>query len=584
MSLLVDITERLDRLPRHISMHPCGVILGDLSLLRRTPVEQSGLGLPMSQFDKDDMDPMGLLKLDVLGVRMQSAMAYAVREISRVSGKEIDLDAVPRDDAATFRDIRTTNTLGIFQIESPGQRELTGKHQPTEFNDLTIQISLFRPGPMKGNMIAPYLDGRHGFAKPDFIHKDLEPILRETWGVVIFHEHVIRILNQMTGCGLARGDELRRSLEKPRIKPQIETFFRTEAAKRGYSKAVIERVWSVIEGFSSFGFCKAHGAAFALPTYQSAWLKTHYPTEFIAGLLTHDPGMYPRRLLLSEARRLGVKVLPVDVNFSTDEYLVEPITRKTLDTNEPQIGVRMSIRDVQSISDAEVARIIENRPYKDTADFYLRAKPTRRTLENLALIGALDSLAAAEVTRGDVLARVRQLNAIKNRKALNANQPTLDFSVLESLPTGNPESSTQDRVQAELSILKMDVSEHVLELYRPMLDEMGVLRSDELVGLRSKTEVLVAGVRVATQTPPMRSGKRVVFVTLDDGVGCSDSTFFDEAQSRCSHILFNTRLLVIAGKTRRTGVRGVSLMAENAWDIRELWERWVNKKKTPLAG
>ncbi|MEY5057252.1 MAG: hypothetical protein RI987_56 [Actinomycetota bacterium] len=584
MSLLVDITERLDRLPRHISMHPCGVILGDLSLLRRTPVEQSGLGLPMSQFDKDDMDPMGLLKLDVLGVRMQSAMAYAVREISRVSGKEIDLDAVPRDDAATFRDIRTTNTLGIFQIESPGQRELTGKHQPTEFNDLTIQISLFRPGPMKGNMIAPYLDGRHGFAKPDFIHKDLEPILRETWGVVIFHEHVIRILNQMTGCGLARGDELRRSLEKPRIKPQIETFFRTEAAKRGYSKAVIERVWSVIEGFSSFGFCKAHGAAFALPTYQSAWLKTHYPTEFIAGLLTHDPGMYPRRLLLSEARRLGVKVLPVDVNFSTDEYLVEPITRKTLDTNEPQIGVRMSIRDVQSISDAEVARIIENRPYKDTADFYLRAKPTRRTLENLALIGALDSLAAAEVTRGDVLARVRQLNAIKNRKALNANQPTLDFSVLESLPTGNPESSTQDRVQAELSILKMDVSEHVLELYRPMLDEMGVLRSDELVDLRSKTEVLVAGVRVATQTPPMRSGKRVVFVTLDDGVGCSDSTFFDEAQSRCSHILFNTRLLVIAGKTRRTGVRGVSLMAENAWDIRELWEQWVNKKKTPLAG
>ncbi len=583
MSLLVDITERLDRLPRHISMHPCGVILGDLSLLQRTPVEQSGLGLPMSQFDKDDMDPMGLLKLDVLGVRMQSAMAYAVKEISRVSGEQIDLDAVPRDDAQTFKDIRTTNTLGIFQIESPGQRELTGKHQPTEFNDLTIQISLFRPGPMKGNMIAPYLDGRHGFAKPDFIHKDLEPILRETWGVVIFHEHVIRILNRMTGCGLAKADELRRSLEKPNIKPKIEAFFRVESAKRGYSQPVIERVWSVIEGFSSFGFCKAHGAAFALPTYQSAWLKTHYPTEFIAGLLTHDPGMYPKRLLLSEARRLGVKILPVDVNFSADEYLVETVAHKTSNSDEPSIAVRMSMRDVQSISEAEVARITEGRPYKDTADFYLRAKPTRRTLENLALIGALDSLAAAEATRGDMLARVRQLNAIKNKKALHANQPTLDFSVLETLPTGNPESTKQDQVHAELSILKMDVSEHVLELYRPMLDEMGVLRSDELVGLRSKTEVLVAGVRVATQTPPMRSGKRIVFVTLDDGAGCSDSTFFDEAQSRCSHILFNTRLLIISGKTRRTGVRGVSLMAENAWDIKELWQQWTAKKKTPLA-
>ncbi len=572
MNLLVDITERLDRLPRHISMHPCGVILGDMSLLNLTPVEPSGMGLPMSQFDKDDMDPMGFLKLDVLGVRMQSTMAYAVREIERVQGKIVDLDAVPRDDAETFKAIRTTNTLGIFQIESPGQRELTGKQQPTEFNDLTIQISLFRPGPMKGNMIAPYLDGRHGFAKADFIHADLEPILRETWGVVIFHEHVIRIFNKMTGCGLAKGDEMRRSLENPRLKPKIEQLFRSESKARGYPPAVIERVWSVIEGFSSFGFCKAHGAAFALPTYQSAWLKTHYPVEFMAGLFTHDPGMYPRRLLISEARRLGVKLLPVDVNKSTDEYRVEGD------------GVRMAIHELSGISTAEVERILKNQPFKDIGDFYLRAKPARRTLENLALIGALDSLTGEgfAATRGDILARVRQLNAIKNRPLGDSMQPTLDFTLLEQLPSGNPEMTTAEKVGHEMSIMKMDVSEHVLELYRPMLDEMGVLRADELVGLRSKTEVLVAGVRVATQTPPMRSGKRVVFVTLDDGTGCSDSTFFDEAQSRCSHILFNTRLVLIAGKTRRTGVRGVSIMAENAWDIRELWQQW--QQKTQAAG
>ncbi|MEY4993078.1 MAG: hypothetical protein RIS82_200 [Actinomycetota bacterium] len=578
MALLVDITERLDRLPRHISMHPCGVILGDTSLLQVTPVEPSGMGLPMSQFDKDDMDPMGLLKLDILGVRMQSAMAYAVREIERVRGSAIDLDAVPRDDPETFKLIRTTNTLGIFQIESPGQRELTGKHQPTKFNDLTIQISLFRPGPMKGNMIAPYLDGRHGFAKPDFIHQDLEPILRETWGVVIFHEHVIRILNKMTGCGLAKADEMRRSLENPRLKPKIEQLFRAESKARGYTAQVIERVWSIIEGFSSFGFCKAHGAAFALPTYQSAWLKTHYPVEFMAGLFTHDPGMYPKRLLLSEARRLGVKLLPVDVNKSTDEYLVEGS------------GVRMAIHEVQSISEAEVKRILENQPFQDIGDFYLRAKPSRRTLENLALVGALDSLALPESStehnhnallqpsRGDILARVRQLNAIKNRPLSESQQPTLDFSLLEQLPTGNESPSAAEQVVSELSILKLDVSQHVLEIYRPMLDEMGVVRADELVGLRSKTEVLVAGVRVATQTPPMKSGKRVVFVTLDDGSGCSDSTFFDEAQKRCSHILFNTRLIVIAGKTRRTGVRGVSIMAENAWDIHDLWNQWLAKQ------
>lgn len=580
MNLLVDITERLDRLPRHISMHPCGVILGDSSLLSLTPVEPSGAGLPMSQFDKDDMDPMGFLKLDVLGVRMQSTMAYAVSEIERVHGKVIDLDNVARDDAATFKAIRTTNTLGIFQIESPGQRELTGKHQPTEFNDLTIQISLFRPGPMKGNMIAPYLDGRHGFAKPDFIHKDLEPILRETWGIVVFHEQVIRILNKMTGCGLAKADEMRRSLENPRKNQLVQKFFRKEAAARNYPQSVINRVWEILEGFSSFGFCKAHGAAFALPTYQSAWLKTHYPTEFMAGLFTHDPGMYPRRLLLSEARRLGVKLLPIDVNKSTDEYFVERI--------QTEIGVRMALTEVQGISEAEIERIIEEQPFLDVADFYLRAKPARRTIERLALIGALDGVAgisAGEVfTRGDVLARVRQLNAIKKRPTPREDQPTLDFSALnyadiEQLPTGNAEMSMVERVQHELEIMHLDVSQHVLEQYRPMLDEMGVVNSSELVGLRNKSDVLVAGVRVATQTPPMRSGKRVVFVTLDDGAGCSDSTFFDEAQSRCSHILFNNKLMVIAGKTRRTGVNGVSIMAENAWDLKELWNAWLVQKQ-----
>ena len=155
----------------------------------------------------------------------------------------------------------------------------------------------------------------------------------------------------------------------------------------------------------------------------------------------------------------------------------------------------------------------------------------------------------------------------------------LDYAGVEQLPTGNAEMSMVERVQHELEIMNLDVSQHVLEQYRPMLDEMGVVNSNELVGLRNKSDVLVAGVRVATQTPPMRSGKRVVFITLDDGLGCSDATFFDEAQSRCSHILFNTKLVVIAGKTRRTGVNGVSIMAENAWDLKELWNQWVLNHK-----
>jgi error-prone DNA polymerase len=567
LNLLIDITQRLDRLPRHISMHPCGVILGNSNLLNLTPTEPSGLGLPMSQFDKDDMDPMGFLKLDVLGVRMQSAMAYTIKEIARTQNQNLDLDSVPKDDPDVFKMIRTTNTLGIFQIESPGQRELTGKHQPTEFNDLTLQISLFRPGPMKGNMIKPYLDGRHKLIEPDYIHIDLRPILEESYGVVVFHEQLMRIMQTMTGCTLARADEMRRQLAKPDKIKKIASYFKQSATARGYNQTVIERVWSIIEGFGSFGFCKAHGAAFALPTYQSAWLKHHHPTEFIAGLLTHDPGMYPRRLLLAEARRLGVKLLPIDVSKSSDQYHVE----KTVDG----AGIRMAITEVAGISRPEVERIMTEQPFRDISDFYIRARPSRRTLERLALIGALDEIAgiraeAKESNRGDLLVHIRQISS-KPLAKQDKNQLSFDLGKLDRLPTGNTAPTKTERIQSELAITGMDVTDHQLVEFQELLDELGVVRASELVNLRSNTEVLIAGVRVATQTPPMRSGKRVVFISLDDGSGCADATFFDEAQRRCAHLLFQNRLLLISGKTRRTGVRGVSILAENAFDLRALW-------------
>ena len=597
MNLLVDLTERLDRIPRHISMHPCGVILGDLTLPMLTPVEPSGMGLPMSQFDKDDMDPMGLLKLDVLGVRMQSTMAYAVSEIKRVQGKEIELDEIARDDEATFELIRSTNTLGIFQIESPGQRELTGKHQPTKFNDLTIQISLFRPGPMKGNMIAPYIDARMGIAKPDYIHPDLKPILSETFGVVIFHEHVLRILHIMTGCGLAKADEMRRQLENPKSRGLIEIFFRQASAEKGYDQLTINRVWQILEGFGSFGFCKAHGAAFALPTYQSAWLKTHYPTEFLAGIMTHDPGMYPRRLLLAEARRLGVNLFGIDVNRSTNEYRVDVVD--VVDSGagsesgvsqsgegKKVTGIRLSFVDVQGISTAETERIIAGQPYENLTDFFVRARPSRRTFERLALVGAFDDLVrttAPSATRGDIVARVKELNALKKRPELETKDSLFYNNGKDHVPAGNPEPTTSEKVAAELGLLGLDISAHVLEEFRPMLDELGVSFASELNNLRNKTNVLVAGIRVATQTPPMRSGKRVVFVSLDDGSGVSDATFFEDAQERCAHVLFNNRLLLVGGKIRRTGVRGISVMAENAWDIRELWHDWQAKQKLKAA-
>src|SRR3954451_23945604 len=299
LDLMFGLVERLDGLPRHIAVHPCGVLLSDTTLLDRTPVEASFAGFPMSQFDKDDVEELGLLKLDVLGIRMQSSMAHAVELISGTTGVDIDLDdraQVPFEDDDTFRMISAAKTLGMFQIESPGQRELVGKSGLDSFDDIITDISLFRPGPVKSDMVTPYLEGKQGWKAPSYLHDDLRPILGCTHGVVVFHEQVIEIIARFAGISNALADEKRRALGDVDGMAETRLWFFPRALGRGYPLPVVEQIWKVLEAFASFGFCKAHAAAFALPTFQSAWLKTHWTAHFLAGVLTHDPGMYPKRL------------------------------------------------------------------------------------------------------------------------------------------------------------------------------------------------------------------------------------------------------------------------------------------------
>ncbi|MEV8040220.1 DNA polymerase III subunit alpha [Arthrobacter sp. NPDC080082] len=597
LDLLVDLTERLDRLPRHISMHPCGVILGDATLLDRTPVQPSGLGLPMSQFDKHDMDPMGMLKLDVLGVRMQSAMAFAVREVIRLhpskadvvaagnhqpgpdgSGPDyiaedgtIDLNAVPLDDEPTFDLIRSTHTLGCFQIESPGQRELIGKLAPREFNDLIIDISLFRPGPMKSDMVRPFLEHRHGFAPEVFPHPDLKPVLKETHGVTVFHEQILKTFDVMTGCGLARADEFRRALGNEVLENQVEEFFRREAKRRDYSPAVVDKVWGTLKAFGSFGFCKAHGAAFAVPTYQSAWLKTHHPEAFLAGIWEHDPGMYPKRLLVAEARRMGIPLLPLDINRSQAEYRVEPVVDGP---DRGKLGIRLSLKGIFGLSGAELKRIVAGQPYDSLADLRARTRISKPSIQRLAQLGAFDSLhraAGGNTNRADLVHHLQQLQTRTQRKGAEVIEGQLALPLgdveLTNLKGGRPAPTLVETVRAELDLMAVDVSAHLVDSHRPLLDRLGVTTADQLLKLRNGTEVLVAGVRVATQTPPMRGGRRVVFISIDDGTGCVDSVFFHEAQEQAGPLLFSTRLLLIRGTTRRTGPRGISISASMAWDL-----------------
>lgn len=564
MGKAITLAQALDKLPRHLSMHPCAVILADSALLDRMPSQMGASGYPMSQWDKDDVESVGLLKLDILGVRMQSAMAHALKEIDRVDKRQIPLDEVPLDDGKTFTLIRSTKTLGIFQIESPGQRELIGKFAPEVFNDLIIDISLFRPGPVKSDMITPFLRARQGLSAPRLIHPSLYEILAETEGVVVFHEQVIRIIATIAGISLAKAESYRRILNDPERSIEFYPWFINRGCSRGYPIEVVEEVNDVLRAFASFGFCKAHAAAFALPTYQSAWLKTHYPAHFIAGLLTHDPGMYPKRLLLDEARQMGVALLPLDINKSGSEYLVEK-----LDDN---YGIRLALSDIAGINQNEIAAIISGRPFLDCADFVYRARVSRPTVESLILLGAFDQL-HPQVNRRELLLHYTELDRWNGP---SSEQMALTFGVESGSVTssGLPALTESEKVRNEISLLGLDVSHHLIAFYHHFLSALGVVRATDLLTRRSRTPILVAGVKVALQSPPVRSGRRVIFITLDDGTGCSDATFFEDTQLYSGRTLYQSKLLIVHGTLRRTGARGVSLLADCAWDLGELYALW----------
>ncbi|TLP79494.1 DNA polymerase III subunit alpha [Nesterenkonia sphaerica] len=580
LDLLVDLTERLDRLPRHISTHPCGVILGDKDLLRLTPVQPSGVtGLPMSQFGKDDMDSAGFIKLDILGVRMQSAIAHCLSEIERTSGEHIDLNTISFQDQRTFDLIQSTHTLGCFQIESPGQRELIGKLIPASLEDLILDISLFRPGPMGAGMVRPFLERRHGFESIRYPHPDLIHILEETCGVIVYHEQVLRIFDTMTDCGLATADVLRRALSQEHTSAEVESYFRTRTAARGYGQEVIDQVWRQLASFGSFGFCKAHAAAFAVPTYQSAWLKTHYPAAFMTGLFEHDPGMYPLRLLVAEARRLQIPLLPMDVNRSKGHYRLEklPTTPPLEPPADPTWGIRMALTTLKGISAAEIRRLEKEQPFHSLADLRDRAKPRFNTMKSLAKVGALDSFLSAGTARNrrnDLFAwieRTGQRKAQQRRPPLAAGQLALPLTDTETsnLPASRPGPTDTEVLATELDLTSVDLTDHVMSVHWEQLTRAGVTFAKDLLHQRSGATVCVAGIRVATQTPPMASGKRVVFISLDDGTGVVDLSFFEEGQAHTGEALFAARMLMAEGTIRRTGPRAVTVQATRAWDLQE---------------
>ncbi|QUX26524.1 PHP domain-containing protein (plasmid) [Nocardiopsis sp. MT53] len=553
---LYDLAEQLAGLPRHLAMHPCGLVLGGPDLPDRVASQPSPAGYPLLQADKHHVEEWGLLKLDVLGVRMQSAISHALAQIEATTGTAPDLDTVPEDDPATLHLMATSATIGAFQVESGGQRELLSRLRPQGMQDLIADISLFRPGPVGVDMVGAYLDGRAGSPRPT-PHTDLDPVLADTGGAVLYHEQLLRVLDVYLGCGLDAAEAMRRTLATPHGLTQVREQFHAAAAARGRPADATAKVWEIVDGFRSYGFCAAHAAAFATPALQSVWLKAHHPAAFFAGLLTHHPGMYPRRTLIAEARRMGVRILPLDLHTSAATWQVEKV-------GDLARGIRPPLSDIGSLTDADRDRLLAGRPYTDLRDLITRTRLPSEALDDLIMVGALDALCAAETPDGpgrrDVLLHAHALVRARPRTAAAAggggDQLALDAAPAP-IPTGRTLPLTHtERLAEEARVLGYEISGHHLDPHVDRLTELaasptGLVVAADLHHHPDGSRVTVAGRRIGYQTPPTRSGRRVVFFTVEDRTGVTECAMFADTAAHAAATLAAETLVVVRGRVRR---------------------------------
>jgi error-prone DNA polymerase len=533
---------RLAGLPRFLGTHLGGLVVAEEPLVEVTPLEIAAKGVRVAQFDRDDVEDLNLLKLDLLCLRALSLLEDAETEIRR-SEPGFSLENIPVDDRSTYRLLHRGRTVGVFQLESPAQRALQTRLLAENLEDVVASLALIRPGPIKGNMVEPFVARRRGREPVTYPHPKLEPILKKTCGVVLFQEQVIAIASELAGFTPGEADRLRRLMTHSRSLGEMralgEEFIR-RAAERGVEEKAAREIFACLEGYASYGFCEAHAAAFAVTAYRTAYLAAHRPVEFFAALLNNQPmGYYPLDVVVNEAKRRGVRFLLPDINLSGEKFALEGG------------ALRVPLSRVKGMGPAALAQLLAEREkgrFRSLADFCRRVRPDRDLAENLVRCGAFDSL-------------------YPHRRALLELLPqTLAAwgqAVLEPEPPADLEDfSPQEKRLMEYEVLGFEVEGHYMSWWRPRLAREGYVRAAELMRLEDGAPVKVAGIPVRPHRPPTRSGRIVVFLSLEDETGLADITVFENTYQKYGHLLFGPEIepLRVGGTLVRRGY-GASVVA-----------------------
>ncbi|MCO7624238.1 error-prone DNA polymerase [Pseudomonas guariconensis] len=543
--------------PRHLSQHPGGFVICQQPLDRLVPVENAAMAQrTVIQWDKDDLDLVGLLKVDVLALGMLSALRRCFDLLARHRDRHLTLATIPKEDPATYAMISRAETMGVFQIESRAQMAMLPRLKPKKFYDLVIEVAIVRPGPIQGDMVHPYLRRRLKQEKVTYPSPELEAVFERTLGVPLFQEQVMELAMIAADYTPGEADQLRRSMAAWKrhggLEPHRERLI-NGMLKNRYERAFAERIFEQIKGFGSYGFPESHAASFALLCYASSWLKCHEPAIFTCALINSWPmGFYSPDQLLQEARRQGIEVRPVDVCHSEWDCTLEP-------HGEGALAIRLGLRQIRGFSEADARRLEQARarqPWRDVEDLCLRAELDSRARARLADAGALRALA-----------RDRH-QARWQVAAVQAQLPL--FAQVEAAPevaVELPVPSVAEDLFADYATLGTTLGPHPLALLRRNLRALGCRSSAELADVEHGDSIAVAGVVVGRQRPQTASG--VTFVTLEDEHGMVNVVVWRDLAERQRRALVGSQLLKVSGRLEQEkGVR--HLIARRLEDISPL--------------
>jgi len=584
---LIELARKVEGLPRHASVHAAGVVISAQPLMDLVPLQRTPEGDVVTQFPMDTLSRLGLLKMDFLGLRTLTVIEEAVKAIERSRGVNIDIDEVPLDDEKVYEMLGRGDTAGVFQFETSGLTDLMKRLRPEVFEDLSAAVALFRPGPM--NMLDDFIDGRHGRKKVEYIHPSLKDVLEETYGVMIYQEQVMEVARRLAGFTVGEADLLRVAFKKksPEVMVAQREKFVSGAVANGVDRATAERVFELIERFAGYGFNKSHSAPYALLAYQTAWLKAHYPVEFMAASLTSVMGSSDRvAYYVEECRRMGIEVLPPDVNESRAEFTVS------------EGKMRFGLTAVKNLGGAAIEAVIAARedggPFTSLYDFCRRVDMrhiNKRAVESLIKAGAFDRLAGH---RGRLLLALdRDLEAAqKQQKTEREGQLSLfglalagaageagqasgaagegggpggagapgaagagDEAVFRDVAPPLPECDPLPHssiLAMEKEVLGVYLSGHPLDQYHDLLSQADTTSTAHLPERWDGDQVTIAG--MITETKKIitkRSGAPMMFCTIEDLTGAAEVIVFPQVYERHAGNLVKDALVIIKGKVDR---------------------------------